>query len=294
MFLLIGVFAIVDELFTALTVALPFVIVFVLTIAVVALCWSKVRSRFVAVIVSALILLAAYALGTPTGAVRAAVLFSGHPVEAATLRMRKAYKPEMELENWQESSSRTLYHVTKNAPKTADGDHEREMWAASRHFWMFYTARGYGETEAYLALKPYCELQRAQERKTISIYRAYESFEVHGIDVPEDTVVMLENLGEGCTRIVIYGEDAAGNPARAEDMLRDSELPEAGPHEIIGPWCMYLPLNTPALHSPNNSGVYMTPQLYAVMDPKWSQTRHLSYYEIEAFVRQINAINRTK
>ena len=290
--LIIGAFVALGEIITALEVIIPYVILLGLAVGLIVVLEDAVRSRIAKIAIALCVLSAAYAFGTPGGAVRTAVLFSGHPVEAVTLRVRKANEAEKALEGWQECGSTVLYRVSKNAPKATNEDHTRDVWTVSRHLLLFYSAHYYGETEAFLNIKALNELQRAQERRPVGVYRVYEDFTVHGIDVSEDTVVVLENLDSERTRIVIYGKDEFGNPLRHEDILLRSELPTPGPNEIVGPWYWNLPLSTPHLRHKNNSGVYITPELYAVLDSEWAKDPDLSYYEIEKLIHQINALNQ--
>ena len=293
-FLLIGIGMIIEEIFSALAAVIPFVILLALGIGAAAVLGSKTQSRWLKAVIAIGVFVILYATGTPGGSVRAAVLLSGHPLEAVSLQVRKANKLELELENWESNDKAFLYHVTQNAPPSKDGEHTRDMWSVTRRGWLFYFAHHFGETDAYLARKALGVFQRAQDTRPVTVYRAYEDFTVHGFYVPKDTVVVLEILGEGRTGIVVYGKNADGKPERWEDVLLNSELPESTPRVIYGPWCYYLPLDTPEFRSEKNSGVSITPQLFAALDPSWSSDRHLSYQEIETLVRQINAVIRTK
>ena len=131
---------------------------------------------------------------------------------------------------------------------------------------------------------------------SITLYKAYEVFSIHGYDVSKDDVVVLElfyNGREDETHLVAYTQYG-----RIDEILMDSEREKTvykirsskgeTEYETLKQWFYQLPLtiSAPYIYEENKSGVLLSPGVFNALDPVWTNEK-TDYYEIENLMNDV-------
>lgn len=270
----------------AILVLIPYIIYFALIIGIIFLvCMYTSRKSIQAAIILLLVLIS-YVLLTPDGAVRAAVLVSGHPIKAITLSSKK-YENET-VHN--ETGAQSMCRITKNAPVNRDGE-ELNLWEIDS-FLIFRTARRIN-SEYFNRISAYSKLFNI-DNKNVTVYKPYEDFSIHGHDFTTNDVIVLVFRPDGHdneTKLVAYTPNG-----RIEEILYDSErepiiyeaYADGKTVEIdsLDQWFYQLPLTTREFYNENNSGATTSSEVFDVLDPIWSNTT-VNYYEIERLLNDV-------
>lgn len=88
-------------------------------------------------------ILAAYIFCTPMGAMRAAVLLSGHPLSACTLEARRAKAADVGLQELDNPPNSVIYVIEENAPWDTSTHSSLPNWIVYR-YGCFYLGKHYG------------------------------------------------------------------------------------------------------------------------------------------------------
>lgn len=88
-------------------------------------------------------ILAVYIFCTPIGALRAAVLLSGHPLSACTLEVRRAKAADVGLQEPDNPSNSVIYAIEENVPQDIPTRSSLPNWIVYR-YGCFYFGRHYG------------------------------------------------------------------------------------------------------------------------------------------------------
>lgn len=268
-FFIASPFFLVYLLGLAIKVVIPFIVYFALIIGIIFLvCMYTSRKSIQAAIILLLVLIS-YVLLTPDGAVRAAVLVSGHPIKAITLSSKK-YENET-VHN--ETGAQSMRRITKNAPVNRDGE-ELNLWAID-NFLCFRTAKRLN-SKYFNRITVYKKLFN-KNKKDVCIYKPYEDFSIHGHDFTRDDVIVLVSDPEDHadeTKLIAYTPEG-----RIEEVLKDSELEWST-------WIYQLPLADPYMLDQDKRGAYTSSEVFEVLDPIWSNTT-VNFYEIQKLLEDV-------
>lgn len=88
-------------------------------------------------------ILAVYIFCTPMGALRAAVLLSGHPLSACTLEVRRAKAADVGLRELDNPPNSVIYVIEENAPRELQTRASLPNWIIYR-YGCFYFGKHYG------------------------------------------------------------------------------------------------------------------------------------------------------
>ncbi len=88
-------------------------------------------------------LLIGYAVFTPMGALRTAVLMAGYPAQAVTMDVRRATAKDLHIKNMDNLAGCVVYRICGNTPYEGATDTNLENWIVHQHG-ILYTAQYYG------------------------------------------------------------------------------------------------------------------------------------------------------